>query len=450
MFFLSNVSITSQNLRLLSYFCRVLLFLTFSLAGCTSSPEFILMETPAIYHEAAVDPFAHLGDAERDTVVTVFYGTNRQPQDFEGKDLPYGNKQDEVLRLGKATLRFGDENYSWQDLYLASISPVRQEPVPITLQDVHEMGSLNETFRFADEGPLSAEQKAFVSEINAQLATAQDKEIMVYVHGTKVDFLNAVAITAEVDHFSGRDFVGVAFDWPSHQNILYYLFGIDVARAKNSSQALRAFLEFLARHTNADHINLLSYSAGGKVASKALYELRSAYPELDNEKLREKFRLGAVVFAATDVPLETFLQRLPAISDLSDQVVVTVSDHDPALLAAEKYMESGMRVGEETAEAVEMTFAEASGITNFEVIDLSLNQAGRGFNIIGHHYWYRHPWASSDIVLLLRTNLPPHLRGLSPAELEGVFYMSPDYPNQVREATRKELGRSWYRDPAGK
>ena len=109
-----------------------------------------------------------------------------------------------------------------------------------------------------------------------------------------------------------------------------------------------------------------------------------------------------------------------------------------------------MRVGEETAEVVEMTFAEASGITNFEVIDLSLNQAGRGFNIIGHHYWYRHPWASSDIVLLLRTNLPPHLRGLSPAELEGVFYMSPDYPNQVREATRKELGRSWYRDPAGK
>ena len=107
-----------------------------------------------------------------------------------------------------------------------------------------------------------------------------------------------------------------------------------------------------------------------------------------------------------------------------------------------------MRVGEESAEAAEISFAEAAKISNFKVVDLSLNQAGRGFDIIGHHYWYRHPWASSDIVLLLRTNLPPHLRGLSAAELEGVFYMSPDYPAQVREAIKKELGPSWEKNAA--
>ena len=349
----SAASIIFQLLWFAPAFRWNFLLLAVSLLGCTATPEFILMETPAIYHNAAVDPFAHLEDAERDTVVTVFYGTNRQPQALESNDLPYGNEQDEVLRLGKATLRFGDENFNWEDLYRASIAPKREEPVPITLQNVDEMGSLHDTFRYSDEQPLSTEQKVFVSEINTQLARAQDKEIMVYVHGTKVDFLNAVAMTAEIDHFSGRDFVGIAFDWPSHQNILYYLFGMDVSRAKNSSQALRSFLEFLARYTNADHINLLSYSAGGKVASKALYELHSAYPELDNENLRERFRLGAVVFAAADVPLETFQQRLPAISVLADQVVVTVSDHDPALLAAEKYMGEGMRVGEETAEADE-------------------------------------------------------------------------------------------------
>ena len=92
----------------------------------------------------------------------------------------------------------------------------------------------------------------------------------------------------------------------------------------------------------------------------------------------------------------------------------------------------------------ELAVVESLGVENFEVIDLSLNQEGRGFDIIGHHYWYRHPWASSDIVLLLRTNLPSHLRGLSPAELEGVFFMSPEYPNEVREATRHELGSRWF------
>ena len=107
-------------------------------------------------------------------------------------------------------------------------------------------------------------------------------------------------------------------------------------------------------------------------------------------------------------------------------------------------MDGGVRIGEESALTEELAVVESLGVENFEVIDLSLNQEGRGFDIIGHHYWYRHPWASSDIVLLLRTNLPSHLRGLSSAELEGVFFMSPEYPNEVREATRQELGSRWF------
>ena len=412
-------------------------------AGCAKAPVYTLMETPAIYHEAAVDPFAHLDPILRGTVVSVFYATNRQPRDSGADGLPYGNAKGSVLNMGIATLRFGDENFSWEDLYAASIAPQRDFPVTISLLDCDQLARLPENFRSEFPQVLTAEQQDFAAAIDMQLAVAQDKEIMVYVHGTKVDFLNSLVITTEVDHFAGRDFVGIAFAWPSHQNILNYLLGQDVVRAKDSSQALRALLEFLAAHTTAKHINLLSYSAGGRVASKALCELRSAYPTLSRDDLRQTFRLGAVIFAAADVPIETFHQRLPAISDLSQQVVVTVSDHDPALLAAENYMGGGTRIGVESAGLWELELIESQGVANFEVVDLSLRQEGRGFDIIGHHYWYRHPWASSDIILLLRTNAPPYRRGLSPAELEGVFYMSPEYPQKVREAVRRELGDSW-------
>jgi esterase/lipase superfamily enzyme len=415
-------------------------------AGCAKTPVYTLMETPAIYHEAAVDPFSHLDPVLRGTVVTVFYATNRQPRNSNAGGLLYGNKKDKVLNLGIATLRFGDEGFSWEALYAASIAPERDYPVPISLLDCDQLARLPEDFRSEAPQVLTAEQQDFAAAINMQLAVAQDKEIMVYVHGTKVDFLNSLVITAEVDHFSGRDFVGIAFAWPSHQNILYYLLGQDVTRAKDSSQALSALLEFLAAHTTAKHINLLSYSAGARVASKALYEMRSAYPALSRDELQQRFRLGSVIFAAADVPIETFHQRLPAISDLSQQVVLTVSDHDPALLAAEKYMGGGTRIGVESAGLWELQLIASQGVTNFEVVDLSLKQEGRGFDIIGHHYWYRHPWASSDIILLLRTNAPPHRRGLSPAELEGVFYMSPEYPQEVREAVRRELGNSWLGD----
>lgn len=418
------------------------------LAGCSGKPQFVLMETPAIYHHAAIDPFAHLEEHEKGTDMSVFYATNRQRTVFSEGDLPYGNQKDDKLHFGKAVLRFGDEKFAWSDLYNASISPQREQPVSLSLEDHKEAGTLPEKHQFLMGDKLSEETQQFIAEINQQLSQVEDKEIMVYVHGTKVDFLNSVAMTAEIDHFTGRDFVGLAFAWPSHQNILYYLFGMDVTRAKDSSQALRTLVEFLARYTEAEHINILAYSAGGRVLSKALHELRNAHPELTKETLRQSFRLGAVIFAAADVPLDVFHERLPAISDLAAQVVVTVSGHDPALESAEKFMGGGVRISEVTAEEEELSLVKAMGIKNFEVIDLSLNSEGRGFDIVGHHYWYRHPWASSDIVLLLRTNLPPNRRGLSPAEMEGVFFMSPEYPGKAIEATKKELGKSWRRKAA--
>ena len=418
------------------------------LASCSSRPQFVLMETPAIYHRAAIDPFAHLQDDEKDTNMSVFYATNRELTVFTEGDLPYGNQKDDRLHFGKAVLRFGDENFQWSDLYSASISPQRDQPVSLSLERFMETGTLPEQHQFMMGDKLSEELQQFVGDINAQLDLVRDKEIMLYVHGTKVDFLNSIAMTAEIDHFTGRDFVGIAFAWPSHQNILYYLFGMDVTRAKDSSQALRTLIEFLARYTKAERINILAYSAGGRVLSKALYELRNAHPELTQESLHQNFRLGAVIFAAADVPLSVFHERLPAISDLAGQIVVTVSDHDPALEAAEKFMGGGIRISEQQAEEEELGLIAAMGIKNFEVIDLSLNSEGRGFDIVGHHYWYRHPWASSDIVLLLRTNLPPHRRGLNPAEMEGVFYMSPNYPKEAIEATKRELGKSWLRNAA--
>jgi hypothetical protein len=88
-------------------------------------------------------------------------------------------------------------------------------------------------------------------------------------------------------------------------------------------------------------------------------------------------------------------------------------------------------------------FALSRAIDNLEIIDLSRGQEHRGFDITGHHYWYRHPWASSDIVFLLRTDLPSHRRGLSPAVTERVWFFSPDYPERARAALLRELKGQW-------
>ena len=423
---------------------KYMLFALFTinvLAGCASKEQLTLMPTPIIYQDSTIDPFAHLASQHKTVKSQIFYATNRAPAD-SNDTISYGNIVDPVLHVGRAIIRMGDSTTEWADLYKHSLSSEQIAPVPLTLVEIDEFAVMPAKAERSHQN-LTPELQSFIDSINSELAVAVDKEIMIYVHGTKVDFANSTILTAEVYHFAGRDFVGVAFSWPSHQNILSYLVGTDVQRALNSSASLHSLILLLSEYTVADHINVLSYSAGGRVASKALFELYHSFADLDDTMLKEKFRLGAVVFAAADVEVDIFLERLEPISKLAEQVVITVTDDDNALKAAKLYMGGNVRTGTEDAEIIEEAYLLSNDIKNIEIIDVSAGKEERGFNIVGHHYWYRHPWMSSDIIFLMRTDLPPSRRGLSSTEIEGVWYLSSDYPEKIRRAAEIELDGQW-------
>jgi len=411
------------------------------LSSCSTSKNLTLMPTPVIYQKGHIDPFAHMPEEHKSNRTNVFYATNRSPRFSKGK-MGYGNGLDSSLHLGEATILMGEPDTHWDELLASSLDETQLVPVPLNLEIVSETAQMPVTTIRPDSN-LTTDQKKFTNAINMELDKAVDKEIMIYIHGTNLDFTHSAILTAEIDYFAGRDFVSLAFSWPSHQNILYYFSGIDVKRAVHSSSALTNLLILLAEHTKAEHINILAYSAGGKLTSKALIELRQAYPDLNSDEIRSKFRIASTVFAAIDVEVDKFLGRLPIISELADQVVITVTDDDYALKAAKRFMGGDVRTGTVDAEIMEEAFIVKNNLTNVEIIDVSLGQEVRGFDITGHHYWYRHPWMSSDIVFLMRTDLPPHRRGLSPTELEGIWYLSPDYPKKVQQAAKEELKGKW-------
>ncbi len=428
-----------KTVRLFGYATAFAISILF-VAGC-AKPTLTLMPTPVIYHNSQVDPFKHLAPEQKTTNTTVYYATTRIP--VEGDEtVQYGNQQGETIRLGKALIRMGTPETKWKDLEDASLGQDQAPPMPLTLMETTEIAVLPRVDINPDDN-LNSEQQNFFAAINTDLEAAQDKEIMLYVHGAKVDFANSTILAAEIDHFAGRDFVGVAFSWPSHQNILYYLLGTDVKRALTSSSALKSMLILLSKHTNAEQINILAYSAGGKVTSKALAELHQQYPNLSADELQGTFRLGSVVFTAADVEVDIFLERLTPISELAQQVIVTVSDDDTALIAAKKFMGGNSRAGSAMAEQAEKSYIADKKLTNIEIIDVSLGKKDRGFDIIGHHYWYRHPWMSSDIIFLMRTDLPAFRRGLATTEKENVWYLPTDYPEKVRTAAETELKGQW-------
>jgi esterase/lipase superfamily enzyme len=413
------------------------------LASCAAKAPMTLMPTPVLYRNAVIDPFAHLDQTHRTTTSRVYFFTNRAARIEDGSTL-YLNQMSDAQGFGQAVVRMGQPGFDWTSLVRQSLADLREIEVELSVAAVDPFGEL--PGRQAISGSRQALAPGlgdWLDQINADLDRAVDREILVYVHGAKVDFDNAAILTAEVDHFAGRDFVGVAFAWPSHQNILSYLVGTDVERARASSSALRNLLTLLARYTHAEHINLLSYSAGGRVTSKALSELRQRHPELTPEQLKSKYRLGAVVFAAADVELDVFLERLPEASELAQQVVITVADNDKALVAARRFMGGEARAGTADAEKQEIGFIAGHRLPNVEILDVSNGKEIRGFDIEGHHYWYRHPWTSSDVIFLMRTDLPPHQRGLSPAAQAGVWYLSTDYPERVIDAARTQLDGKW-------
>ena len=417
----------------------VLSFCVLVLAGC-GVPEASLMVTPIIYHGDGLDPLAHVDPSHRTTSQRVFYATNRARSSGRfDEPLAYGNTPTASLQLGMARVRFG-EGIPWETLHEASRSVERDEQITLRLTDVWEHGSI----RFKDlayEPDATDGSDRYFAAINAQLAVAKDPELIVYVHGAKVNFYDACVYAAELNHFAGRDMVPIAYAWPTHQDIFRYLSGEDVQRARASARTFESLLRVLATRTTARRINIVCWSAGGRVVSRALEDLSHW-----EDRLREDpsaARLGTVLFAAPDVPVHDFVERLPEIERVSERVIITASDDDVALEKASQLMAGGQRAGTIGQSMPEEEVAMLERLSRVELVDVSGGKADRGFDISGHRYWFSHAWVASDVVLAVRTRLPASRRGLEPSPIRNVWYFPPDYPDRVRASARDALGGGW-------
>ena len=115
-------------------------------------------------------------------------------------------------------------------------------------------------------------------------------------------------------------------------------------------------------------------------------------------------------------------------------------DNDGALASAERFMGGEPRIGLLHAATVAQEHREwLLDLERFHVINVSRGSGERGFDITGHRYWFKHPWASSDVVLAIRTDLGPDQRGLVGVPPEGeperepiVWAIPADYPDRLR------------------
>ena len=99
---------------------------------------------------------------------------------------------------------------------------------------------------------------------------------------------------------------------------------------------------------------------------------------------------------------------------------------------AKLFMGGGARIGQRDHDLSDEQRAVIGGTQGLEVVDVSRDWEGRGFDITGHRYWFDHPWASTDVVLAIRSDYGPEDRGLAPSDNRVLWSIPSDYPDRLR------------------
>ncbi|WP_217175538.1 alpha/beta hydrolase [Coraliomargarita akajimensis] len=411
------------------------------LSGCKSNKVQPLMPTPLIYQQSDFGPIDDIPEEEHFNLRSVFYVTNREREN-NLRRIVYGNDESEQVTVGLALIGFGDYDLTWSDLSNQSKASKRETEIPLSIAGLLEAGRLE----IESDGTVTDTKGGaswLMREFEEAIERSRNKDVLIYVHGAKVDFYNACAFAAQLDHFMGRDMTSVAFSWPSRQNISAYVIGDDLQRGRRAASALSATIRIIAEQSSAERINIVCWSAGGRVVTKALTQLYDTSPNASEGSLHEQYRIGTVYYAAADVPRDEFIEALPKINALADKIVVTASTEDQALKQAPLVMGGSTRIGQIPTKPLSDPQREAVfAADRFEYVDMSTGSDQRGFNIAGHRYWYDHPWASTDLLLAVRTGFTPEERGLIPG-VNAVHWIVPeDYPERIQNMVEKYRSKS--------
>ena len=397
-------------------------------AGCGTGVK-TLMPTPVIFTEYQLDPVGHVPQSERFPPRAVFYATTRSRTD-EPRLIEYGNTPNDKISVGLSLIGFGEPALSWDELGDVSAREERETEVILETKGVVEIGSFGPLMT-TDEAAGEAGAGLWLKDLDEKVRNARDKDVLIYVHGAKVDFYNGCAFAAQLDHFMGRDMTSVAFCWPTRQDIFAYAFGTDKDRAYDAAVSLASLIELIATETDTRRIHVLAWSAGARVLTGALLDLHDRYPDDSDAEMRERFRLRTAYFAAGDIPVDEYIDALPKISRVSERLIVSSSSNDIALVNAKFFMGGDTRIGQYGPDLTDEQMETVRAADGLEVLDVSAGFEARGFDITGHDYWFTNPWASTDIVLAIRTDLDPQDRGLEPSEEPFVWSIPADYPARL-------------------
>ncbi len=225
---------------------------------------------------------------------------------------------------------------------------------------------------------------------------------LVFIHGYNVSFKDALFTVAQIKsatNYRGRIYM---YSWPSAASTLRYI--ADMDNAEEAEPFLQSFLKLLMRDADIDDIDILVHSMGSQPVLRALSALRSVFEtERQGADRPTNIRIGQIMFAAPDVAMPVFDQKIRRIAPYADRVTVYASMTDAALLASKLLRSGASRMGE-VDEHGEPLLVE---VKNVHVIDATgperwwrLDRIWTGY---GHDYFLQSEGVRQDIEKILKS-----------------------------------------------
>lgn len=417
----------------------LLLLILLVLAGCQS--QVMLMPTPEVLKDDRFNLFAANPEPLTSNEIRTLYVTTRVPKEKGSNFFSAG--VDERLHFGYADLRIGKENLNLFELIDQSTTGERKAKFGWELLNAPILSATERpTDQQADGRQLPAEMQAFMTALNNYIESKSIRELTIYAHGANNTFYRSLAQGAQYQYFTGDNAMVLTFAWPSPGNIWQY--GKDKRRADKAATDLAYLIELLAHHSSATRINLLAYSAGGRVIGGALAQLASRYSD------RESLRIGQVYLTQSDQPLEEFVKALPKIFPIVDGLTVTAAIGDPVLAMA-SFTDFKPRLGAGGGDDAQLDISDEEWQRVFDIVNsdrmvyIDLKNVPAKEYQFSHGAWYDSSWVSTDVMVTLMGGYSAVDRGLVPVETDGIdVWMFPeDYIERVSNniLTRAEEDR---------
>ena len=395
------------------------------------NPPMRLMPVPAAFRQSGNALFEANPTLRRDNRIELFYATNR---------LALGPRNDRThaitpgrdLLLGVTTIRIGDEGTAWDRVYEWSFGEDGERRPQLILERMAELASLPGDEEVPPAGPvLDPSMRAWLGLVDEALSRSLDPDIIIYVHGANSTVERAAGQAAQLRHFTGQNGVVLLFAWPTAENFLVY--PRDIETAFGAAPQFARLVELLATHTRVRRIDVLSYSAGGTVASDGLARVAALSRQRGYDP-----RLGQVHHSAPDADLRGFVGDLRDYAGLPDRVTVGLNMEDSALRLSE-VLNRGSRAGrpdlKELSPGDIRFLQQANRELGLEIVRVRPGDL-KGVGARSHGFWYMDPWAASDVLIQLMFGLGAENRGLAPGPgTSGLSYwvFPPDYEARLPE-----------------